>query len=57
MISKEAKGNLGRWHDKFFIPDGEIKTLSELREEDAMHEAKYWGTAIDDFAKWYKENL
>lgn len=40
----------------FFIPDRETKTLSELREEDEMNEAKFWGTAIDDFAKWYKEN-
>ena len=27
-ISMEARGNLGRWHDKFYIPDGETKTLS-----------------------------
>lgn len=56
IISKESRGTRGRWHDMFFIPDGEIKTLSELREENEMNEAKYWGTAIDDFAKWYKEN-
>jgi len=56
IIAKEAKGVMGRWHDLFFIPDGETKTLSELREEDAMNEAKYWGNAINDFAKWYKEN-
>ena len=55
-IAKEDRGTRGRWHDMFFIPDGETKTLSELREEDEMNEAKYWGTAIDDFAKWYKEN-
>ena len=29
-ISYEAKGNMGRWHDKFYIPDGETQTLSEL---------------------------
>ncbi len=55
-ISKKAKGNVGRWHDKFFIPDGETKTLSELREIDYEKESSYWGTAKDDFAKWYKEN-
>ena len=55
-IAKEARGTKGRWHDTFFIPDGETKTLSELREENEMNEAKFWGTAIDDFAKWYKEN-
>ena len=31
-ISYEARGVRGRWHDKFYIPDGENKTLSELRE-------------------------
>ena len=55
-ISYEARGNLGRWHDKFYIPDGETKTLSELREIDRDYEAKFWGTAKYDFAKWYKEN-
>jgi XTP/dITP diphosphohydrolase len=55
-ISTEAKGTRGRWHSKFFIPNGETKTLSELQEEDYEKEAKYWGTAIADFAKWYKKN-
>lgn len=54
-ISYELKGNLGRWHDFFFIPDGEEKTLSELREIDYEKEASYWGDAKDQFAKWYIE--
>ena len=56
IIAKEAKGNIGRWHDKFYIPDGEKETLSELREKDREYEAQFWGTAMDDFAKWYKNN-
>jgi len=48
---------MGRWHDLFYIPDGETQTLSELREKDELYEAKFWGTATDDFAKWYKENF
>lgn len=56
-IAYEARGTRGRWHDFFFIPDGETKTLSELRSGDEMYEAKFWGTAIDDFAQWYKENI
>lgn len=56
-ISREAKGSLGRWHDFFYIPDGETETLSQLREKDELYEAKFLGTAIDDFAKWYKENF
>ena len=56
-ISYESKGNRGAWHDKFFIPDGEELTLSELREVDYEKEANYWGDAKDQFAKWYKENV
>ncbi len=55
-ISLEARGNLGRWHDKFYIPDGETKTLSELREENREYEDQFWGTAKEDFAKWYRDN-
>ncbi len=56
-ISKDAKGTRGRWHDFFFVPDGETETLSELRSRDEMYEATFWGTAIDDFASWYMENV
>lgn len=55
-IAYEARGTRGRWHDKFYIPDGESKTLSELREIDYAREATFWGDAKDQFAKWYKEN-
>ena len=54
-ISRDAKGNpkLGRWHDMFFIPNGENRTLCEIREQDPEYEATFYGTAADDFAKWY----
>ena len=55
-IAKEARGTRGRWHDKFYIPDGETRTLSELRDIDYEYEDSFWGTAKDDFAKWYIEN-
>lgn len=55
-IAYETRGKRGRWHDKFFIPDGETRTLSELRDIDYEKEASYWGDAKDQFAKWYKEN-
>lgn len=54
---QEAKGEKGRWHDKFYIPDGEEKTLSELRAINHEYEAQFWGHPLDDFAKWYKEKL
>lgn len=56
-IAYESRGTLGRWHSKFYIPDGETKTLSELQSEDYEKESKYWGTALDDFAKWYRNNV
>lgn len=56
IVAYQSKGNLGRWHDKFYIPDGETKTLSELREIDVQYESKFWGTAKEDFAKWYLKN-
>ena len=56
IIAFEPRGERGRWHDKFYIPDGETKTLSELREENHEYEASFWGTAKDDFAKWFKAN-
>jgi len=46
-ISLEPRGERGRWHDKFYIPDGETKTLSELRAIDHEYEANFWGTALD----------
>ena len=55
-IALQAQGERGRWHDKFYIPDGETKTLSELRSIDHEYEAQFWGHAIDDFAKWYIQN-
>lgn len=55
-ISYEARGTIGHWHDKFYIPDGEKKTLSELREIDYEKEATFWGDAKDQFARWYREN-
>ena len=55
-IAYKPKGEIGRWHDKFYIPDGESMTLSELREIDHEKESTYWGNAKDQFAKWYVEN-
>ena len=56
-IARESRGELGRWHSKFYIPDGETHTLSELQALNPVREATYWGTAIDDFAQWYRNKL
>lgn len=55
-IAYEARGTRGRWHDRFYIPDGETKTLSELRKIDYVREATFWGDAKDQFARWYRKN-
>lgn len=55
-IAYHLAGNEGRWHDFFYIPDGETKTLSQLREEDPMYEAQFYGDAIKQFANWYSKN-
>ena len=55
-IAYEVRGEKGRWHDKFYIPDGENLTLSELRATDPQKEATFWGDALDHFAQWYTKN-
>ena len=57
ILAYQCRGERGRWHDLFFIPDGETKTLSELRSIDEIHEAKFWGTAIEEFGAWYRNNI
>ena len=55
IIAKEAAGYDGRWHDFFFVPEGENKTLAEIGDEDPVKKNSFFGSAIHDFAKWYKE--
>ena len=55
-ISYEPRGKTGAWHDKFYIPKGENKTLSELRDIDHVYESKFWGNALSSFAEWYLQN-
>ncbi|MDO4746815.1 MAG: non-canonical purine NTP pyrophosphatase [Candidatus Saccharibacteria bacterium] len=54
-ITSEARGNDGRWHDFFFVPDGETKTLAEIGDEDPVKKAMFYGNAIHDVAKWLKK--
>ncbi len=56
-IATKARGGVGRWHDFFYIPDGETATLSQLREKDEHYEHRFWGTAMDDFAGWYRKYI
>lgn len=56
-ISMESRGKDGRWHDFFFIPDGETRTLAEIGDADKTEKAMKYGDAIHKFAKYAKENL
>ncbi|MEC9291318.1 MAG: non-canonical purine NTP pyrophosphatase [Pseudomonadota bacterium] len=57
IIAQNAAGQSGRWHDQFYIPDGENETLSQLRDKDRTYEQQFWGTALLDFAAWFKKNI
>ena len=50
----EKRGNDGRWHDFFFVPEGETRTLAEIGDQDPVAKASKYGDAIHDFAKWYQ---
>ncbi len=52
-IITERRGNDGRWHDFFYIPDGETRTLAEIGDVDYELKRTFYGDAIHDFAKWY----
>lgn len=54
-IATECRGKDGRWHDFFYIPDGETRTLAEIGDEDQAKKASYYGDAIHKFAEWYKQ--
>ena len=41
----EAINHPLRWVDKFFIPDGETRTISAIRDENYEESNKYWGDA------------
>ena len=44
-IATEESGQSSRWVDKFFIPDGETRTISAIRDENYEESNKYWGDA------------
>ena len=54
-ISKEPRGNDGRWHDFFYVPAGDTRTLAEIGDEDQAEKASKYGNAIDQFAQWFIE--
>lgn len=51
-ISKEPRGKDGRWHDFFYIPDGDTRTLAEIGDTDNAEKASKYGDAIDKFAEY-----
>ena len=53
-ITRDKRGNHGRWHDFFFVPEGEERTLAEIGDEDPVEKTKFYGSAIDELAEWLK---
>lgn len=53
-IAETKRGRDGRWHDFFYIPDGETKTLAEIGDEDQVKKTSFGGSAIDELAEWLK---
>jgi XTP/dITP diphosphohydrolase len=53
-IALEASGESSRWLDHFFIPDGETKTISVIRDKDYEKSNKFWGDAKEQLAEWLK---
>ena len=51
-ISKIAKSS-ERWLTDIFIPDGESKTLGEIRESSREKELSFYGHVEKKFAKWF----
>ena len=54
-IAPKPKGKVGKWYDLFYIPEGETKTLSQLKKINYDKENSYEGDSIERFAKWYIE--
>ena len=53
-ITMEATVGYGRWHDFFFMPEGETETLAEIGAKDPLKKTSFYGDAIDQLAKWLK---
>jgi len=53
-IALEASGESSRWLDHFFIPNGETKTISAIRDKDYEKSNVFWGDAKEQLAEWLK---
>lgn len=60
QVSEEIRGDDTdkKWSDLWyiFVPDGCTKTLAEMTEEERENRKIKPTNAIEEFAKWYKEN-
>ena len=54
-IAMEKRGEYGRWHDFFFIPDGETRTLAEIGDEDPAKKIVFGAGGGEACAKWIAE--
>jgi XTP/dITP diphosphohydrolase len=54
IIARQPCGKSSRWVDKFFIPDGETKTISAIRDNNYHQANQFWGDAKLKLATWLK---
>lgn len=51
-IAEKESGESSRWVDKFFIPEGETRTISAIRDENYEESNKYWGDAKQQLVEY-----
>lgn len=54
-VAESLRGSSGMLIDFLFVPDGQDKTLGELRDIDPALRQKHWGDSGQRFAKWFLE--
>ena len=47
---------LDAWVDKFFIPDGETRTISQIRDDNYEESNQYWGDAKQQLVEYLLKN-
>lgn len=56
-IGYQRSGKSSRWLDKFFIPDGEIETISAIRDKNYKKANLFWGDAKEQLFHWLKLHI
>lgn len=52
-IAMEVRGDEGMLIDFIFVPEGNDKTMGELKKADPEKASRAWGDAEEQFVKWF----